>query len=134
MHTGFRNRNVVVPVTISIYLRPLLHRGVALYSTLNSGLHTQTTRVHCTTLYPGFHIQTTPVQSLYFVLNLHLHTQTTPAVEGITGASQKYYNSCPQNSRKSAQTHKNTDTHRLCIVLCVENLCVPLALLIKECE
>ena len=45
MHTGFRNRNVVVPVPISIYLRPLLLRGVALYSTLNSGLHTQTTHV-----------------------------------------------------------------------------------------
>ena len=100
------------PSTQAFIHKQLLYNPQPRFSYINN---TCTTPLQCTTLYPGFHIQTTPVQSLYFVLNLHLHTQTTPAVEGITGASQKYYNSCPQNSRKSTQPHTKIQTHTGCV-------------------
>ena len=89
MHTGFRNRNVVVPVTISIYLRPLLHRGVALYSTLNPGLHTQTTPVQCAT----------PVQPLYNPLPRFSYTNNTCATPVLCTQPSSSYTNNPCSGR-----------------------------------
>ena len=152
MHTGFRKRNVVVPVTISIYLRPLLHRGVALYSTLNSGLHTQTTPVQPSTQVFIYKQHLYNPSTMYNPLPRFSYTNNTCAIPVLCTQPSSSYTNNPCSGRNYGRltevlqflpsefteehttTHKNTDTHRLCIVLCVENLCVPLALLIKECE